>query len=272
MPVSMHSDERMEEEGSHAEPSQATATELERVADSGESGKHGENGARSASGDDEAEDDAASEHRRARNVVGQKGYDGPTVLQTAYDKHTSSSAKQGKSVKVSEEDAPKHPEPFISSRQQPVPESVQQHGGASQHRGWEKLNMATKMAKREEGRAGKTIWRKLLWKPRNQQHRRQTSMPRRACYSRTCADITTFWSTVSSKRSRCLQVGAFHAFTPSCVSTATFIIEAPRAGHFQKDAGTQACYACESTQNVSASAKAICVNASNRARLTRSTQ
>ncbi|KAH8009162.1 hypothetical protein HPB51_010952 [Rhipicephalus microplus] len=109
--------------------------------------------------------------------------------------------------------------------------------------------MATKMAKREEGRAGKTIWRKLLWKPRNQQHRRQTSMPRRACYSRTCADITTFWSTVSSKRSRCLQVGAFHAFTPSCVSTATFIIEAPRAGHFQKDAGTQACYACESTQN-----------------------
>ncbi|KAH7955253.1 hypothetical protein HPB51_028148 [Rhipicephalus microplus] len=30
-------------------------------------------------------------------------------------------------------------------------------------------------------------------------------MPRRACYSRTCADITNFWSTVSSKRSRCRQ-------------------------------------------------------------------
>ncbi|KAL3190572.1 hypothetical protein MRX96_020079 [Rhipicephalus microplus] len=54
-----------------------------------------------------------------------------TVLQTTYDKHLSSSATQGKSVTVPE-DMPKHPEPFFSSRQQPLPESAQQHGGASQ--------------------------------------------------------------------------------------------------------------------------------------------
>ncbi|KAH8018728.1 hypothetical protein HPB51_010984 [Rhipicephalus microplus] len=59
-PVSMRCDGKMEKEGSHAEPSQATAAELEMAADSGEGGKHGENGARSASGDDEAVDDAAS--------------------------------------------------------------------------------------------------------------------------------------------------------------------------------------------------------------------
>ncbi|KAL3198229.1 hypothetical protein MRX96_014464 [Rhipicephalus microplus] len=44
-PVSMHCDERMKEEGSHAELSQATAAELEKFAGSGEGGKHGENGA-----------------------------------------------------------------------------------------------------------------------------------------------------------------------------------------------------------------------------------
>ncbi|KAL3170120.1 hypothetical protein MRX96_015181 [Rhipicephalus microplus] len=59
-PVSMRCDGKIEEEGRHAEPSQATAAELEMAADSGEGGKHGENGARSASGDDEVEDDAAS--------------------------------------------------------------------------------------------------------------------------------------------------------------------------------------------------------------------
>ncbi|KAH8038784.1 hypothetical protein HPB51_003268 [Rhipicephalus microplus] len=59
-PVSMCCGERTEEEGSHTEPSQATTAELEGAAHSGEGGKHGENGARSASGDDEAEDDAAS--------------------------------------------------------------------------------------------------------------------------------------------------------------------------------------------------------------------
>ncbi|XP_037526566.1 filaggrin-like [Rhipicephalus sanguineus] len=64
--ASMRSGERQEEEGSHghAEPNQAAAaTEAERAADSGEGekrGVHGIHGARSASGDDEGEDDAAS--------------------------------------------------------------------------------------------------------------------------------------------------------------------------------------------------------------------
>ncbi|KAH8018967.1 hypothetical protein HPB51_014033 [Rhipicephalus microplus] len=139
-PMSIRCDKRMEEEGSNAELSQATATELERAADSGEEGKQGENDARSASGDDEAEDDAASAPRRARNVVGQKKGDnephGRDALQTAYDKHLSSSAKQEKSVKALE-DAPKHPELFISSRQQSLPEPAQQRDGTSQQRAWE---------------------------------------------------------------------------------------------------------------------------------------
>ncbi|KAH7944482.1 hypothetical protein HPB52_020185 [Rhipicephalus sanguineus] len=66
-PASMRSSERQEEEGSHghAEPNQAAAaTEVERAADSGEGEKRGVHGAmygaRSASGDDEGEDDAAS--------------------------------------------------------------------------------------------------------------------------------------------------------------------------------------------------------------------
>ncbi|KAL3213794.1 hypothetical protein MRX96_035285 [Rhipicephalus microplus] len=58
--MSMRCDESMEEEGSHAELSQATTAELKRAAASGEEGKHGENDARRASGDDEAEDDTAS--------------------------------------------------------------------------------------------------------------------------------------------------------------------------------------------------------------------
>ncbi|XP_037522005.1 filaggrin [Rhipicephalus sanguineus] len=59
----MRSGERQEEEGSHghAEPNQAAAaTEAERAADSGEGEKRGVHGARSASGDDEEEDDATS--------------------------------------------------------------------------------------------------------------------------------------------------------------------------------------------------------------------
>ncbi|KAL3169957.1 hypothetical protein MRX96_015036, partial [Rhipicephalus microplus] len=59
---------------------------------------------------------------------------GHDALQTSYDKHLSSSAKQEKSVKALEEDVTKHPEPFIYSRQQSMPESRQQHGGASQQR------------------------------------------------------------------------------------------------------------------------------------------
>ncbi|KAL3228388.1 hypothetical protein MRX96_048589 [Rhipicephalus microplus] len=64
--VSMCREERQEEGGSHighvllAAPSQAAATEAERVADSGERGKQAEHSARSTSGDDETEDDAAS--------------------------------------------------------------------------------------------------------------------------------------------------------------------------------------------------------------------
>ncbi|KAL3247428.1 hypothetical protein MRX96_057085 [Rhipicephalus microplus] len=57
---SMVCDEKINEKGSHAVPSQATIAELERAAVSGEGGKYGENGARSASGDDEAEEDVAS--------------------------------------------------------------------------------------------------------------------------------------------------------------------------------------------------------------------
>ncbi|KAH7939598.1 hypothetical protein HPB52_014808 [Rhipicephalus sanguineus] len=62
-PASMRSGERQEEESSHghAEPNQAAAaTEAERAADSSEGEKRGVHGARSASGDDEGEDDAAS--------------------------------------------------------------------------------------------------------------------------------------------------------------------------------------------------------------------
>ncbi|KAL3255512.1 hypothetical protein MRX96_017418 [Rhipicephalus microplus] len=59
-PVSMRFDERMEEEGSQSEPSHTPAAEFERVATSGEGGKHGANGARSKSGDDVVEDDATS--------------------------------------------------------------------------------------------------------------------------------------------------------------------------------------------------------------------
>ncbi|KAH7982028.1 hypothetical protein HPB52_002677 [Rhipicephalus sanguineus] len=54
--TSMRSDERQQGEGSHVEPNQAVAAGMERAADSGEGGKHGEDG---ASGDDEEEDDTA---------------------------------------------------------------------------------------------------------------------------------------------------------------------------------------------------------------------
>ncbi|KAH8035974.1 hypothetical protein HPB51_014331 [Rhipicephalus microplus] len=64
--VSMSREEREEEGGRHvghvfpAAPSQAAAAEAERVADSGERGKQADHSARSVSGDDETEDDAAS--------------------------------------------------------------------------------------------------------------------------------------------------------------------------------------------------------------------
>ncbi|KAH7957934.1 hypothetical protein HPB51_028082 [Rhipicephalus microplus] len=61
--VSMRLEERQEEEGSKvlpATPSYAAAAEAERVTDSGEGEKRAAHSARSASGDDETEDDTAS--------------------------------------------------------------------------------------------------------------------------------------------------------------------------------------------------------------------
>ncbi|KAL3255368.1 hypothetical protein MRX96_017283 [Rhipicephalus microplus] len=58
-PVSMCCDERLEEEYSHAEPSQATAAELEMVADSGVGVKNGKKRHKNTSDDDQVEDDAA---------------------------------------------------------------------------------------------------------------------------------------------------------------------------------------------------------------------
>ncbi|KAH8036893.1 hypothetical protein HPB51_006340 [Rhipicephalus microplus] len=205
--VSMRCNERMEEERNHAEPSQVTTAELESIVDSGERGKHGENSARSASGDIEAEDDATSavswasvedmvaaesgaerlssdrkdDHHAAckgsqaeqkPSLKGtytaeantklrgmwwdKKGDDGPhgrDVLQNSYIKHLRSSAKQEKSVKVPQVDAPKHLEAFIYSRQQPQSESAQQHGGASQQHSWEGAQHWTSMVKGGECRA-----------------------------------------------------------------------------------------------------------------------
>ncbi|KAL3212395.1 hypothetical protein MRX96_035897 [Rhipicephalus microplus] len=157
----------------------------QRAAESGEGGKHGENCARSASGDDEAEDDAASAvswvtledtvaaESGAEGLLGdrkdyrpaackgsqaerklilkgkyapgtsttvrgtwwdKKGDDGPhgrDCLQTTYDKHFSCSAKQENVVMPLEEDAPKQPEPFTSSRQKSLPEPASVEGGAA---------------------------------------------------------------------------------------------------------------------------------------------
>ncbi|KAH8019958.1 hypothetical protein HPB51_023623 [Rhipicephalus microplus] len=93
--------------------------------------------------------------RRARNVVGKERRRRAARTRRPADR-VRQTPEQLSAVKVSEEDAPKHLEPFISSRQQPLPQSAQQHGGATEHLAAPRSSApgrALNKAKREEGRA-----------------------------------------------------------------------------------------------------------------------
>ncbi|KAH7957745.1 hypothetical protein HPB52_022542 [Rhipicephalus sanguineus] len=121
-----------------------------------------ESGVKGGPGDGKEDRSAACKGSQGERKLGLKGKTGPAsstaaqsawcnkkgddddathgreVLQSANDKHPNSSDEQEKSVKApGGEDAPKQPKLSISSRQQPLPESAPQYGGASQQHGRE---------------------------------------------------------------------------------------------------------------------------------------
>ncbi|KAH7938797.1 hypothetical protein HPB52_000432 [Rhipicephalus sanguineus] len=151
-PASMRSGERQEEEGSHghAKPNQdAAATEAERAAESGEGEKRGVHGARSASGDDQGEDDAASAvswasvdemaaeescHEDGQGVgkedrpEARKGSQGERKLslKERTGPTASTAAHSPWWNKTGDDDKPR------GRQKQPRPEPAPQHGGAAQ--------------------------------------------------------------------------------------------------------------------------------------------